>query len=254
MFILLLLIMLPLATTELGTDGWITSLVEPVMTKMGYQAGWVLVYTSLIMMILRFCAGPIVHALSPLGLLATCSAIAAVGLIALSNATGMMIFAAATLYGIGKTFFWPTMLGVTSERFPKGGALTLNAVGGVGMLGVGVIGSVLLGNIQDKAIDKELLAQRPELHQQVVGTEKVSVFGKYRALDQAKVETVSEDGKKVIDEISGHAKKKALATVAIFPAIMLIGYLGLILYFRAKGGYCAVQLAAGEGQAAKPQG
>jgi hypothetical protein len=220
---------------------------------MGCQAGWVLVYTSLIMMILRFCAGPIVHALSPLGLLATCSAIAAVGLIALSNATGMVIFAAATLYGIGKTFFWPTMLGVTAERFPKGGALTLNAVGGVGMLGVGVIGSVLLGNIQDKAIDRELLAQRPELHQQVVGTEKVSVFGKYRALDQEKVKTVSEAEKTVIGEVSGHAKKKALATVAVFPVIMLVAYLGLILYFRAKGGYSAVHLAAGEGQAAKPQ-
>ena len=34
---------------------------------------------------------------------------------------------AATVYGIGKTFLWPTMLGVVSERFPRGGALTLGA-------------------------------------------------------------------------------------------------------------------------------
>lgn len=252
MFILLLFIMIPLATTELGTDGWITSLVEPVMTDIGWQAGWLLVYTSLIMMILRFCAGPIVHALSPLGLLAACSAIAVVGLIALSKSTGMMIFAAATLYGVGKTFFWPTMLGVTAERFPKGGALTLNAVGGVGMLGAGLIGLVLLGNIQDKTIDRELLGQQPALHQQVVGPEKLSVFGKYRALDQKKVGALGEEEGKAIKEIMAGAKKSALATVAIFPAIMLICYLGLILYFKAKGGYSAVDLAAETGQGEAP--
>lgn len=51
---------------------------------------------------------------------------------------------AATIYALGKTFFWPTMLGVAAERFPKGGALTLNAIGGMGMLSVGVIGAVFL--------------------------------------------------------------------------------------------------------------
>ena len=65
----------------------------------------VLIYTSAIMAILRFYAGPIVHSLSPLGLLATSSAIACVGLVALSAANGAaMIFAAATLYAVGKTF------------------------------------------------------------------------------------------------------------------------------------------------------
>jgi len=255
MFILLLLIMIPLATTELGTDSWITDLVEPVMEKLGPQAGWVLVYTSLIMMVLRLCAGPIVHALPPLGLLAICSAIAAVGLIALSKSTGMMIFAAATIYGVGKTFFWPTMLGVAAERFPKGGALTINAVGGVGMLGVGVIGTVLLGNIQDKAVDRELMAQNPQLHGQAIGPEKLSIFGKYRSLDKEKVGKLGEEEAKVIKGIQDGVKKGALATVAIFPAIMLICYLGMILYFKAKGGYSAVDLAAeGAQEEAPPEG
>lgn len=52
------------------------------------------------------------------------------------------------------------MLGVAAERFPKGGALTLNAIGGMGMLSVGVIGAVFLGNIQDRQIDRELVAQK----------------------------------------------------------------------------------------------
>lgn len=190
-FILLLLIMLPLATTELGTDSWITELVTPVMADMGLQAGWVLVYTAFVMMVLRFFAGPIIHRLSPLGLLAACSAVAIIGLVFLSKAAGILIFIAATIYAFGKSFFWPTMLGVAAERFPKGGALTLNAIGGMGMLSVGVIGAVFLGNIQDKKMDHLLLEKNPTLHAQVVAEEKMSVFGKYKPLDQDKVATLS---------------------------------------------------------------
>jgi MFS family permease len=242
LFILLLLIMLPLATTELGTDSWITELVTPVMTELGLQAGWILVYTALIMMILRFFAGPIVHRLSPLGLLAVCSGIAIVGLVTLSKATGILIFVAATIYALGKTFFWPTMLGVAAERFPKGGALTLNAIGGMGMLSVGVIGAVFLGNIQDKQIDRELYQQNPVVHQKVVAEEKSSVFGKYSPLDQAKIGSLESDEKMVVETIKASAKKNALLTVAVFPAIMLVCYLALILYFRSKGGYKAEEI------------
>ena len=42
----LILIMLPLATTEIGTDGWITGIMEGVVN---FHPGWVLVYTSAIM-------------------------------------------------------------------------------------------------------------------------------------------------------------------------------------------------------------
>jgi len=181
LFIVLLLIMMPLATTELGTDSWITPLMEgqlenPVL---------VLVYTSAIMMVLRFFAGPMLHKLSPLGLLAACSAIAALGLIFLSNTTGMMIFVAATVYGVGKSFFWPTMLGIVSERFPKGGALTLNATGGVGMLSVGVVGAVFLGYWQDTEKSALLEEREPAIYREVV-VEKPSVLGTYHAIDVEK--------------------------------------------------------------------
>ena len=244
LFIFLLLIMLPLATTELGTDSWITELVNPVMAKMGMQAGWVLIYTAFIMMVLRFLAGPIIHKLSPLGLLAVCSGVAVVGLIMLSKVAGIMIFFAATVYALGKTFFWPTMLGVAAERFPRGGALTLNAIGGMGMLSVGVIGAVFLGNIQDRQIDRELLIQHPALHAQVVAQEKASIFGKYQPVDKEKVAALSEGEQKIVGDTTATAKKNALMTVAIFPAIMLVCYLILILYFRAKGGYKPVELVA----------
>ncbi len=244
MFIFLLFIMIPLATTELGTDSWITPLLEPVMASLGLQAGWVLVYTSVIMMILRFFAGPIIHQLSPLGLLAASSLIAAVGLIALSKSAGAMIFLAATLYGLGKTFFWPTMLGVAAERFPKGGALTMNTLSAVGMLGVGVVGSVFLGNIQDKAIERELRLQQPALHQQLVGEERTSVFGTYRPVDPTRMKALNSQETRLIEEIADAAKKNALSTVTVFPVVMLICYLVLMAYFKSKGGYEAEALVA----------
>ncbi len=246
LFIFLLLVMIPLATTELGTDSWITDLVNPVMSKIGIQAGWVLVYTAFLMMILRFSAGPIIHRLKPLGLLAMSSIIAIIGLIFLSKTAGILIFVAATVYALGKTFFWPTMLGVVAERFPKGGALTLNTIAGVGMLSVGVIGAAFLGNIQDKHIDKQLSEQHPAIYQQIVGEEKTSVFGHYNSINQDKIAQLDDAGKNIIADASSSAKKNALMTVAIFPAIMLFCYIILILYFRSKGGYKAVHLEQNE--------
>jgi MFS family permease len=241
MFVFLLLVMIPLATTELGTDTWITDLMTPEMKEFGIDAGWVLVYTSFIMMVLRFFAGPIVHALSPLGLLMGSAAVAAVGLVALSQSTGAMILVAATLYGFGKTFFWPTMLGVVAEQFPKGGALTLNATGGVGMLGVGVVGAVFLGYIQDTSVSSKLLDTRPELAKQVL-VEKQTVFGQIEAPDPEKKSALAESQQQEITTIEATAKKEALFTVAIFPVIMFICYLLLFLYFRARGGYQQVHI------------
>jgi len=239
MFFFLVLLMIPLATTELGTDSWITSLMAPEMSQLGIHPGWVLVYTSLIMMILRFFAGPFVHRLSPLGLLAVSSLVAAVGLAALSKSTGIVILLAATLYGFGKTFFWPTMLGVVSEQFPRGGALTLNAIAAVGTLSVGVVGAAFLGHVQDRVIERELHAQNPALHAQVVSQEKVSVFGRYRPLDQEKLQAASPEDLRLIEEVQSGAKKDALMTVAILPLIMLGGYLILMAYFKRTGGYRA---------------
>ncbi len=238
MFILLMLIMIPLATTELGTDGVISLLMEPVMAKdFGLAGGWVLVYTSLIMLILRFFAGPIVHKLSPLGLLCVSAAIAAAGLLFLSVSTGVTILVAATLYGLGKSFFWPTMLGVAAEQFPKGGALTLNTLGGLGMLAVGVLGAPLQGYVQNNRADEQLSAANPAVYAQVISEPKPSVYGPYRAIDSEKVKALPKDDITLVTTIEDAAKRHVLVVTAIFPCIMLVGYLGLVLYFRSKGGY-----------------
>jgi len=138
-------IIMPLATTELGTDGWIQSMMDGIASEKGFDAGWVLVYTSLIMLVLRLFAGSVLHKLSPLKLLVVSCVLAIFGLYTLSTATGWYIFLAATLYGLGKTFLWPTTLGVVAEQTPRGGALTLNAVSGIGMLTVGMLGAPIIG-------------------------------------------------------------------------------------------------------------
>jgi len=238
MFILLMLIMIPLATTELGTDSWISQLMEPEMVRsFGISGGWVLVYTSLIMLILRFFAGPIVHKLSPLGLLCVSSAIAVAGLLFLSKSTGGMIVVAATLYGLGKAFFWPTMLGVAAEQFPRGGALTLNTLGGLGMLAVGVLGAPFQGYIQDTKVDRDLGTANRVVYDQVIQAPKQSVFGEYRSVDQKKVDALDKSSNAEVTTIQDAAKRNVLVVTAIFPCIMLVCYLGLVAYFRSKGGY-----------------
>jgi hypothetical protein len=236
----IIIIMMPQATIELGTDGWITSLMQTPMQAAGHNPAWVLVYTSAIMMILRFCAGPLVHKLSPPGMLAACSAIAAAGLFALSRTAGaamLMIFAAATLYGVGKTFFWPTILGLTSEQCPRGGALALNAVGGIGMLAVGILGAPFIGYLQESSATSQLAASDPALYQTVT-VQKHYLLGSYRAIDPAKSAAVAGvNDNEVISAAVTTGQFTALARMALFPLFTLVCYFMLISFFKSKGGY-----------------
>ena len=247
LFIVLMLIMIPLATTELSTDSWISSLMEPEMRRIGLQAGWVLVYTSAIVFVIRIFAGSLIHWLKPLPVLAAASALAFVGLYALSGMTGFWLLAAATLYCIGKSFFWGTSLGVCSEQFPKGGAVTINVMAGAGMLAAGIIGSVLLGAAQDRATADALASrdaqQGTHLADTYLSGAKVSVFGPYRALDAAKVAGADPPDRALLSEIQGVAKKTALKDVAKLPLGMVGAYLVLIAIFRIRGGYRPVVLA-----------
>ena len=224
MFVLIL-IMMPLATTEIGTDGWITGIMEKVVS---FHAGWVLVYTSLIMAVLRFFAGPISHKLSALGLLALSSLLAIVGLLWLGSAEGaFIVFAAATIYAFGKTFFWPTMLGVVSEQMPKGGALTLNAISGIGMLAVGTLGFPYIGALQaEKAIEAVVATEAAQAAGLVKDGELVALTDKniytiikYKDIDNAKVAEMVKDEAAVaeIADARGKSAQGALGNMVVFP-------------------------------------
>ena len=248
LYIIFVLLMIPLATTELSTDSWISSLMEPEMRGLGLQAGWVLIYTSAIVFVIRIFAGSIIGVLKPLGTLAAASATAALGLFLLSGATGPALLAAATLYGIGKSFFWGTSLAVVGDQFPRGGAVTINIVAGSGMLAAGIVGSVLLGAAQDYATTQSLrqhdTSTGTTLSSQYLSERKASIFGGYLALDDAKVATAPPVDRAVLNDVQTQSKKTALQDVAILPVSMLLTYLLLILFFRRRGGYRPVTLTA----------
>ncbi len=256
MYIFMLVIMLLLATTELGTDGWIKELMGPAMELIGLNSGWILVYTATLMMVLRFLTGPILRLtkLSPLGLLAVSCVMVIAGIVTMSKISteaGLLILIASTIYGAGQCFFWPTTLGFIAERFPKGGALTLNAIAGVGMLGVGILGTPWLGYVQNTTIEKTLAAEAPAIYEVVSGEEKESLFGAYRPIDEkrlaAHMEALPTDEARAefkgkVAGVRGQAKRDALFKVCSLPLIMLIAYLGLMVYFRMKGGYKPIEL------------
>ena len=156
------------------------------------------------MFILRFSAGPIVHKISPLGLLFFSAVLGCTGLLLLGQAAGIAAcVAAATIYGFGKTFFWPTMLGVVSERFPLGGALTLGMVGGVGMLSAGLLGGPGIGYMQDYAASGYIKQKDPAAYAryEVEKPEAYLFFPPVAGLDNAKVGVLKDDGKGLESDI-----------------------------------------------------
>lgn len=179
---------------ELGTDSWITNIMENVIQG---NAFLLFIYTSAIMFVLRFFAGPIVHKINPLGLLLVCAIMGAAGLYWLGSAqTGLAIVAAATVYGFGKTFFWPTMLGVVGERFPRGGAMTMGVMGGIGMLSAGLLGGPGIGYKQDYYATQKMSELNPELFEDYRSEEEKSFlfFPEVYALNGAKVAVLRDNG------------------------------------------------------------
>jgi hypothetical protein len=148
-----------------------------------------------------------------------------------------MVFLAATCYGFGKTFFWPTTLGVVSEQFPRGGALTLSAIAGIGMISVGVLGNPLLGTIQDVSLDRRLIAQNPALHEKVADVTQFKYGLSFRPLDKAKIAGLTPLELGEVEQIRTINNQSTLGKVTLLPCIMFLCYVGLVLYFKIKGGY-----------------
>jgi len=280
LMILLLVIHAMVGYVELGTESWIAKITGSIMASPA-KGLTLVVYASTLMFVLRFFAGPIVHRISPLGLLFISGILGAVGLTMLGSATTVIACVVAmTVYALGKTFLWPTMLAVVSERFPKGGAVAIGMLGGVGMLSAGLLGGPAIGFKQDYHASKELETRSAETYERYRADEP-SKFLSFSTvgLNGAKV-GVLEDGGKELDRVgellvsenrkdanhaklaawwddaSQHAKEDkpevqhatifggqtALKLTAYVPAAMAILYLLLIIGFKMAGGYKAVHL------------
>ena len=254
MLLFLLVLHVCIGYVELGTDSWIVNIMDTVL---GGKGLFILLYTSILMFVLRFFAGPIVHRINPLGLLFVSACVAAIGLYSLGSLAGAVtVMIAATIYGAGKAFFWPTMLAVVSERFPKGGALTLGAVGGVGMLSAGLLGGPGIGYLQDRHASQDLQAKAPAVYEEykAQGTNSFLFFAPVQGLDGSKAGPVMEKAKdfsielppdeQAVRDASFHGGQTALRITAAIPVFMALGFLYLILHFRRAGGYKQIELTS----------
>ena len=181
---------------ELGTDSWIGKITGSIMASPA-NGLLLFVYTSALMFVLRFFAGPIVERISPLGLLALSALLGALGLTLLGNAQGvLMCIVAATVYGIGKTFLWPTMLAVVSEQFPKGGAITIGATGAAGMLSAGLLGGPGIGFFQDQNASQDLNRADKAVYERYKSDQEGSfLWLKSVGLDGKKAAVLEDGGK-----------------------------------------------------------
>jgi len=248
--IFLLLLHAMVGYVELGTDSWIANIMSGFITN----GVLLLVYTAGLMFVLRFFAGPIVERINPLGLLFVSAVLGCIGLFMMgavlaSSTSVALILVAATVYGVGKTFLWPTMLGVVGERFPKGGALAMGAMGGIGMLSAGVLGGPGIGYTQDVNTVRKLKELSPAAYEQVASQQenRFLFFSPVRGLDGATVAQLPTDSP-VYQEVRAaetYGKSMALKITAAIPATMAIGYLLLLIYFRAIGGYKLVEIGPG---------
>jgi fucose permease len=155
LFLLLFVCMWMTAATEMGPDQWFPRVMGELVPQLSPDAGsgvLFLVYTAGLMFVIRMWGSAVSHK-SPLGTLMVSSALAGIGLYWLgsldTSTSAVVALTAATIFGIGKTFLWPTMIGVTSELFPRGGPLLLSLMGGAGMLSVGLV-LPLMGAQMDK--------------------------------------------------------------------------------------------------------
>lgn len=134
LFLFMAFCMILTASTEIGTNQRISSLLQ----ESGVSAILVLAFINGIMAIGRGFAGPVVKRLDTTGMLLFSAIFACIGLIWLSYSSGAMTFVAAFVFAIGVCYFWPTMLGFVAEKIPESGALGLSVMGGVGNFSISI--------------------------------------------------------------------------------------------------------------------
>jgi MFS family permease len=222
MFLLLVFAMLLTASVELGPNNWVGVFINDIV---GIRGVLMLVYTSGLMFVLRHFAGPLAKRISSMGILIASSVLSGLGLLWLSYATdGTTVFLAATVFGVGVTYFWPTMLGVTAERFPKGGAFLLGILGAAAGLFLSYVTTPGMGWLHDHYT----LGNLPS-----AVAKEVVVGGR---VDQERVDALPDVEKATVKDARRVAASTTFRYVAGMAAILIVVFGGIILRDRATAG------------------
>ena len=246
-----------IGAVELGTDSWIQNITGNILTPT--QGKILFVFTSLLMFGLRF-TGHFIESklkISPIGILLICSIFAIVGLNMVSAITtfaGALV--ALSVYAIGKTFFWPTMLAVVGDRFPRTGAIAMSIMGGIGMMSAGLLGGPGLGYAKDRFTAEHLQTTNAGIYEANKAAKSSSFlfFDKITGLDGSKLNaaqtaTTRTPEQQTIADASIVGDRKTLKADAFIPVTMAVIYLLLMLYFKSIGGYKPVSIAEPRAQA-----
>ena len=231
MFLLWAFCMTLTAATELAPQGMQSLVLEKTASMNGTI---ILIYTSGMMFVLRHFAGSILHRISPVAMLTGSAALSAVGLFMLSFAYDIWTaIAAATIYGLGIVYFWPTMLGVTAERFPRGGAFLLGLMGFVGNLAVFLV-QPFMGGINDQ------ITYAGDSHR---GAKPVVVEG---AINADKVAGLEPELQPTVIDAQKAGAKWSFRYVSALPLVLILLFGGIALYDRSRGGYKPEVLSGAE--------
>ncbi len=159
--------------------------------------------------------------------------------------------AALTVYAVGKTFFWPTMLAVASDQFPRCGAVAISIMGGLGMMSAGLVGSPGLGYAKDRFSGEALQKANPAAYSEYKSeTEsKWLFFEGVRGIDGQKLKVatdVAADKRTPAESAAVDAyiegNRQTLRVDSFIPATMAVIYFFMFLYFQSIGGYKAVHV------------
>lgn len=145
LLIVLMGIMSVTATSELGTQQWVDRILGAQLGGVPGQAMIVLGMVTGIMAVGRYFAGPLIHALNPLGVLLMSAVLTTAGLFLMSTASGAMVYVSAIVFAVGVCYFWPTMIGVTAQYVPRSGALGMSLVGAAGMFALTIWNPIIGG-------------------------------------------------------------------------------------------------------------
>lgn len=192
------LCMFATAATELAPGQWVDLSLSNVVGMPGIL---ILIYVSALMFVMRHFAGALAEKISPLGILWGGSLFAAIGLYGLSISTNPIgALVAATLWGIGVCYMWPTMLAQVNDRFPNGGAVMMGLMGFAGGLSIYFV-LPKMGAIFDQA-----------KLEHAGGAEQLAALS---------------DGSAALQEVLRQASIESFQAVAIVPIILLVAF-GLI--------------------------
>ena len=134
LYIIVTIAMLGTATSEL----FINQYVDVLLKSVSNNAILILLITSGVMTFGRGIAAPVVERFSTTGMLLFSAVFTTIGLYMMGTMDGSMLFVSAFVFGIGVTYFWPTMIGFVATYLPSTGAVGMAVIGAAGMFAVSI--------------------------------------------------------------------------------------------------------------------